>query len=126
MHDLLSRPSKPLHPDLFYGDKKIIEVAQHTHLGVALCNNLSWRAHVLKIYVKASKGLNILKRYQAQSWKDCFKKIVQIFGASSNWIRWCIMGCTESESDLLEHVEYKAAKIVTGAMKGTSKHRLMQ
>ena len=35
-------------------------------------------------------------------------------------------GCTESESDLLEHVQYEAAKIVTGAMKGTSKHRLMQ
>ena len=35
-------------------------------------------------------------------------------------------GCTESESDLLEHVQYEAAKIVTGAMKGTSEHRLMQ
>ena len=35
-------------------------------------------------------------------------------------------GCTESESDLLEHVQYEAAKIVTGVMKGTSKHRLIQ
>ena len=35
-------------------------------------------------------------------------------------------GCTESESDLLEHVQYEAATIVTGATKGTSKHRLMQ
>ena len=35
-------------------------------------------------------------------------------------------GCTESESDLLGHVQYEAAKIVTGAMKGTSKHRIMQ
>ena len=35
-------------------------------------------------------------------------------------------GCTESESDLLEHVQYEATKIVTGAMKGTSRHRLMQ
>ena len=35
-------------------------------------------------------------------------------------------GCTDSESDLLEHVQYEAAKIVTGAMKGTSKQRLMQ
>ena len=35
-------------------------------------------------------------------------------------------GCTESECDLLEDVQYKAAKIVTGAIKGTtcSKHRL--
>ena len=35
-------------------------------------------------------------------------------------------GCTESESDLLEHAHYEAAKIVTGAMKGTNKHGLMQ
>ena len=33
-------------------------------------------------------------------------------------------GCTESECDLLEHVQYENAKIVTGAIKGTSKHRL--
>ena len=32
---------KLLPPDLFYGDKKIIEVSQHTHVGVVLCNNLS-------------------------------------------------------------------------------------
>ena len=52
---------KPPHLDLFYGDNKIIEVSQHTHLGVVLCNNLSWRAHIFKIYEKASKRLNMLK-----------------------------------------------------------------
>lgn len=35
-------------------------------------------------------------------------------------------GCTKSESDLLEHVQYRAGKIITGAMKGTSKHCLRQ
>ena len=52
---------KPSHPDLFYGDQKIIEVSQHTNLGVVLCDNLSWRAHIFKIYEKASKRLNMLK-----------------------------------------------------------------
>ena len=33
-------------------------------------------------------------------------------------------GCTESECDLLEHVQYENAKIVTGSIKETSKHRL--
>ena len=31
-----------------------------------------------------------------------------------------------SDCDLLDHVQYEVAKIVTGAIKGTSKHRLMQ
>ena len=33
-------------------------------------------------------------------------------------------GCTESECDLLEHVQYETAKIVTGAIEGASKHHL--
>ena len=35
-------------------------------------------------------------------------------------------GCSISESDLLEHVQYEAAKVVTGAMKGTSKSRVLE
>ena len=35
-------------------------------------------------------------------------------------------GCTKSENDLLQLVQYEAAKIVAVAMTGTSKHRLMQ
>lgn len=37
-------------------------------------------------------------------------------------------GCTDTESDLLEHadVQYEAAKVVTGAIKGTSRQRLLE
>ena len=52
---------KPLHLNLLYSDTKIIEVSQHTHLGVVLCDNLAWRAYIFKIYEKASKRLNKLK-----------------------------------------------------------------
>ena len=52
---------KPLHQNLLYSDTKIIEVSQHTHLGVVLCDNLAWRAYIFKIYEKASKRLNKLK-----------------------------------------------------------------
>ena len=34
-------------------------------------------------------------------------------------------GCTDEESELLELVQYEAAKVVTGAMRGTSRIRLM-
>ena len=118
---------KPPQPDLFYDDQKIIEVSQHTHLGVVLCNNLSWRAHIFKIYEKASKRLNMLKGIKFKVDRTILRKLYKslvrplIEYADVLW-----EGCTESESDLLEHVQYEAAKIVTGAMKGTSKHRLMQ
>ena len=35
-------------------------------------------------------------------------------------------GCTDTESDHLESVQYEAAKVVTDAMKGTSRRNLMQ
>lgn len=35
-------------------------------------------------------------------------------------------GCAESESDFLENVPYKVAKIVTRAIKGNSKYHLRQ
>ena len=34
-------------------------------------------------------------------------------------------GCTDGEGDLLEFVQYEAAKIVMGAMKGTSRRSLL-
>ena len=34
-------------------------------------------------------------------------------------------GCTDTESDL-GHVQYEAAKVVTGAIKGTSRQHLLE
>ena len=34
-------------------------------------------------------------------------------------------GCSDTESDLLDSVQYEAGKIVTGVMKGTSRQRLV-
>ena len=131
MENFRANVLKPPRPDLFYGDNKINEVAQHTHLGVVLCNNLSWRAHIFKIYEKASKRLNILKgikfKVDRSTLRKLYKSLVRPLMEYAD-VLWdaCIYGCTDSESDLLEHVQYEAAKIVTGAMKGTSKQRLMQ
>lgn len=81
---------RPHHPDIYCSDKKIIDVSQHTHLGVVLSNNFSWRAHTFKIYDKASKRLNILKGIKYKV--DNFKKTLHIFGESSNGIHCYIMG----------------------------------
>ena len=83
---------KPLHPDIFCSDKKIIEVSQHTHLCVVLSNNFSWRAHIFKIYDKASKRLNILKDIKYKVDKTTLRKSLHIFVESFNGIRRCIMG----------------------------------
>ena len=35
-------------------------------------------------------------------------------------------GCSESESDLIEFLQYQQAIVVTGAIKGTSRSRLLE
>ena len=52
---------KPSHPNIYYNNQIIENVSNHKHLGVTLCPNLSWRAHIFHINEKASKKLNLLK-----------------------------------------------------------------
>ena len=49
------------HPVLSMGGCDIAEVNIHSHLGLVFQNNISWNSHVLSIYEKASKRLNLLK-----------------------------------------------------------------
>ena len=102
---------------------------QHTHLGVTLASNLSCRKpHIFNVYERASKKANMLKglkfKLSRNTLERLYKSLVHPVMEYADVV-WD--GCTECECDLLEHVQhaqYENAKIVTGAMKGTSKHRL--
>ena len=75
---------------------------------------------------KASKRLNALKGIKYQVGRDTlralYKSLVRplMDYADAVW-----NGCSDIESDLLDSVQYEAGKIVTGAMKGTGRQRLM-
>ena len=58
-----AKRGKSVHPLLILNNN-IIEsedATVHEHLGLTLCTNLSWRAHILKIHQKASKKWNLPK-----------------------------------------------------------------
>ena len=118
--------TKQQHPDLFYDGKKIHEVSHHTHLGVTLSSNLSWREHILNIYEKASKRLNVLKGIKYQVGRDTFRALYKsLVRPLMKYADVVWNDCSDTESDLLDSVQYEAGKIVTGAMKGISRQRLM-
>ena len=101
---------------------------QHTHLGVTPASNLSWKPHIFNVYERASKRANILKglkfKLSRNTLERLYKSLVHPIMEYADVV-WD--GCTESECDLLEHVQhvqYENAKNVTGAIKGASKHRL--
>ncbi len=88
--------------------------------------NLSWRSHILKIHQKASKRLNMLKPMRLTLTRNTLDTLYK------SLVRSCLEyadivwdGCNETDNDLLEQLQYEAARLVTGAMKGTSRERLL-
>ena len=87
-----------------------------------MSSNLSWRAHIVKIYQKASKKLNLLKplKYNLSRYtlEVLFKSLVRSSLENANVV-WD--GCSESDNNLLESLQIEGARVVTGALKGTNR-----
>ena len=90
--------------------------------GLTLSSNLSWRAHIFKIYQKASKKLNLLKplKYNLSRYtlEVLFKSLVR---SSLEYANVVSDGCSESDNNLLESLQIEGARVVTGALKGTNR-----
>ena len=104
----------------------IQKVDKHIQLGLILQNNVSWRCHIQYIFEKASKKLNILKllKYKLNRstlvclYKSLIRPLVEYGDAIWD-------NCTEGEASLLEGIQHECARVVTGAIKGTSARALM-
>ena len=53
--------NKQVHPPLFLNSNMVKDAELHTHLGLTLQSSMSWRNHIVQVYEKASKRLNMLK-----------------------------------------------------------------
>ena len=91
---------------IFHGDI-VANVSLHTHLWVTLSSNLSWKAHILKVYEKACKRLNMLKGLKyiinRETLNKLYKSLIRPLMEYGD-VLWD--GCTDGESDLLEFVQY--------------------
>ena len=87
-----------------------------------MCSNLSWRAHIFKIYQKASKKLNLLKplKYNLSRYtlEVLFKSLVR---SSLEYANVVWDGCSESDNNLLKSLQIEGARVVTGALEGTNR-----
>ena len=69
-----------------------MDVTQHSHLGLTLSSNLSWKDHTLKVYEKACRRLNLLKGLKFILNRGDFEHIIQISYSSINGVWRCLVG----------------------------------
>ena len=111
---------KPFHPPLFLNSTAMEEVAHHTHLGLRLTNNMSWKTQIIEMHQKAAKRLNTLKAIQFKVWRETlislYKSLIRPVMEYCDIIR---DNCHDSASCLLESIQYESARLVSGPMEGT-------
>ena len=122
-----AKVNKPHHPPVCLGESAIPEATSHTHLGITLSSNLSWNAHITRIVNKASQRIALLRRFK---FKLSRKALITLYFSMVRPILeyGCVLfdNCGQGLSDLLESIQYEAAKICTGALRHTSHVKLLQ
>jgi hypothetical protein len=122
-----NKKEKESHPVLSMRGCPIDEVVSHIHLGLTFQSNMSWNNHILSVYEKASQRLNMLKPLKFKIDKSTlaclYKSFIRPIMEYGDII-WD--NCTAGNSELLESVQYQSARVVTGAIKGTSSNSLRQ
>ena len=117
--------NKQVHPLLFLNSNIVKDAESHTHLGLTLQSSMSWRKHIVQVFEKASKRLNMLKfvtfKVDRPILTSLYKSLIRPLMEYGDVI-W--NNCYDCDSALLDGVQYEAAKLVTGAIKGTSSARL--
>ena len=105
------------------------EVTGYQHLGVILSSNLSWNEHihVHDICLKASERLDILRALKYKLSRQALELIYLSFiHPIIEYGDVLFDGCGEINNAKLNKIQFGAAKIVSGAMYGTSSVALLK
>jgi hypothetical protein len=106
-------------------DTVIDRVGRHKHLGVTLTPTLEWDTHLKNVIRQANLKMSILYKVKELSRatlalmykmhvRSCIEYCLQVYGN----------GLTKTQIAKLERIQYRAARLATGAMKCTSTAKL--
>lgn len=108
-------------PPIYLGTKEVCLVSSHCHLGIILTPTLNWSEQIDKISSRCYKVLGILRKFKyrwtRKTLETCYMSFVRPIIEYGSII---YDSCNFGSSDRLEAIQLEAARLVTGAKKGTS------
>ena len=109
------------------GDYYIERVHLHKHLGIFLSSDLTWDKQIANITKKINLKLSILNKVKGLS-RQCLDVLYKLHIRSTIDYGIAVFGpsLSNKQIDILDNLQYKAGKIVTGALKFTSKENLQR
>ena len=109
---------KPFHPFVLFDNEVIDEVMQHTHLGVALASNLSWKQHIFNVYERASKRANMLKGLKFKLCRNTLERLYKsLVRPVLEYADVVWDGCTESDVISLSMCSTRLLKLLPRPLK---------
>ena len=114
-------------PPLIFNSINVSRVTEHKHLGLWLSSSLTWSRQISETCLKANGKLAVLRhaKFLNRSTLDLLYKIT-VRSVIDYGLVVYYQTLTSTEKARLDQVQYRAAKLCTGAMHYTSQSKLEQ
>ena len=122
---IFSRKSLNNSPPIILNNTNIERVNTHKHLGLFLTSSLDWNVQINEVCLKANRKLSVLrsvKLLSRQTLDVLYKTVVRSVIDYALPVYYKTL--RQNELQRLENVQYRAAKIVSGALHLTSREKL--
>ena len=110
-----------VHPDLTFNGTVLENISSHKHLGITFTSKLKWTIHIDQMLESASRMLDVSFKLQHRLDRKSLETIYLSFIRPKLEYGSLIWDdCNTREKERLENFQLRAARMVTGAKKGTS------
>ena len=119
--NISKKKRKLVKPHLFMDGTQLKENKAHKHLGVTISNDLSWTEHIELIAVNAGRSLDIFNALKYKVGRRALEKLY--FSYVRPKLEYAAIvwdNCPQYLVDMLENVQLRAARIISGAISHTS------
>ena len=122
------KSSQRSHPGLMFNNSIVNVTSIHKHLGMVFDSKLSSDEHLKSVFKKSSKTVGLLRKFQGILPRTSLITIYKLFARPHLDYGDIIYDQTFNKPfhQKMESIQYNAAIVITGAIRGTSSENLYQ